>query len=77
MFEGIKNKLFKVPIYLSAGQEYISATIAQVMISAGITPDIFIQHRGHSTYLSYEAPPEELIDELLGYLKQFREKPHW
>ena len=29
-------------------------------------PNIFIQHRGHSTYLSFEAPMEELIDELLG-----------
>tara|TARA_R110000751_G_scaffold304684_1_gene420342 strand:+ start:81 stop:920 length:840 start_codon:yes stop_codon:yes gene_type:complete len=66
VFEGIRNKLFKVPIYLSGGQEYISATIAEVMIAAGINPDIFIQHRGHSTYLSYEASPEELIDELLG-----------
>ena len=66
VFGGIRNKLFKVPIYLSGGQEYISATIAEVMIAAGINPDIFIQHRGHSTYLSYEASPEELIDELLG-----------
>ena len=31
VFDGIKKGLFKFPIYLSAGQEYISATIAEVM----------------------------------------------
>ena len=66
VFQGIKDRLFKFPIYLSAGQEYISATIAQVMNQSHISPNIFIQHRGHSTYLSYEAPVDQLIDELLG-----------
>ena len=31
VFNGIQNKLFTLPIYLSGGQEYIPATIAQVM----------------------------------------------
>ena len=66
VFNGIQNGLFKFPIYLSAGQEYISASISEVMAERGITPNIFIQHRGHSTYLSFDAPIEELIDELLG-----------
>ena len=66
VFESIKNKLFKFPIYLSAGQEYISSSIAEVMSEKGVSPNIFIQHRGHSTYLAFEAPVEELIDELLG-----------
>jgi pyruvate dehydrogenase E1 component alpha subunit len=66
VFNGIKNKMFKFPIYLSGGQEYISATIAEVMKEKDIQPNIFIQHRGHSTYLSYDAPIESLIDELLG-----------
>ena len=66
VFDGIQNKMFKFPIYLSAGQEYISATIAQVMHEQNIQPNIFIQHRGHSTYLSFDAPVEGLIDELLG-----------
>ena len=66
VFDGIRNKMFKFPIYLSAGQEYISATIAQVAKDGGHEPNIFIQHRGHSTYLSFEAPMEQLIDELLG-----------
>jgi TPP-dependent pyruvate/acetoin dehydrogenase alpha subunit len=66
VFNGIKNKMFKIPIYLSAGQEYISASIAEIMNQNNIAPNIFIQHRGHSTYLSFDAPIEELIDELLG-----------
>jgi len=66
VFDGIKNKLFKFPIYLSAGQEYISSTISQVMKEQSVEPNIFIQHRGHSTYLSFDAPIEGLIDELLG-----------
>jgi len=66
VFNGIKNNLFKFPIYLSAGQEYVSATIAQVMSDKRLEPNIFIQHRGHSTYLSFDAPIEKLIDELLG-----------
>ena len=66
VFNGIKEGLFKFPIYLSAGQEYISATIAEVMKEKNISPNIFIQHRGHSTYLSHDASITELIDELLG-----------
>lgn len=66
VFDGIREGMFKFPIYLSAGQEYISASIAELMAEKNIQPNIFIQHRGHSTYLSFEAPMEELIDELLG-----------
>ena len=53
-------------MYLSAGQEYIPASIATILEKKGIEPNIFIQHRGHSTYLSFNASPIELIDELLG-----------
>lgn len=66
VFHGIRNKMFKFPIYLSAGQEYISASISEYMNQTNISPNIFIQHRGHSTYLSFDAPIEMLIDELLG-----------
>ena len=66
VFEGIQKKMFKFPIYLSAGQEYISASIAEIMSEMNINPNVFIQHRGHSTYLSHDAPVEQLIDELLG-----------
>ena len=66
VFDSIKAGLFKIPIYLSAGQEYIAASIAEYMFEKELQPHIFIQHRGHSTYLSYDAPIERLIDELLG-----------
>jgi acetoin:2,6-dichlorophenolindophenol oxidoreductase subunit alpha len=66
VFNAIKNKMFKLPIYLSAGQEYISCSIAEYMKEINIEPNIFIQHRGHSTYLAFDAPIENLIDELLG-----------
>jgi TPP-dependent pyruvate/acetoin dehydrogenase alpha subunit len=66
VFDGIKAGLFKFPIYLSAGQEYISASISECLKEQGIQPNIFIQHRGHSIYLSFDAPVVKLIDELLG-----------
>lgn len=66
VFNGIKSGLFKFPIYLSAGQEYISASISECLRDEDISPNIFIQHRGHSTYLSFDAPIDKLINELLG-----------
>ena len=66
VFEKLKNKTITFPAYLSAGQEYISATIATYMEINNIDPQIFIQHRGHSTYLNFGGNPKELIDELLG-----------
>lgn len=66
VFDLIRQGTFKFPIYLSAGQEYTAASIAECIISRNISPNIFIQHRGHSTYLSFEASVDELIDELLG-----------
>jgi len=66
VYKNVQNKNIKIPVYLSAGQEYIPASIATIMESKGIEPNIFIQHRGHSTYLSFGASPIELIDELLG-----------
>jgi pyruvate dehydrogenase E1 component alpha subunit len=56
------NGLIKCPIYLSIGQEAVSATI-----SAYFKHDlIFCQHRGHCTYLSFGGDISRLIDELLG-----------
>ncbi len=53
--------VIKMPIYLSLGQEHISAAIAAV------TTDfmVFAQHRAHSYYLSFGGDVEALIDELL------------
>jgi pyruvate dehydrogenase E1 component alpha subunit len=66
VYKNAQNKNIKLPIYLSAGQEYIPASIATVLEEQGIEPNIFIQHRGHSTYLSFGADPVALVDELLG-----------
>lgn len=66
VFDLIKAGTFKFPIYLSAGQEYTASTLSEVLYQKRIEPNIFIQHRGHSTYLSFDAPIEQLADELLG-----------
>jgi len=65
-FKQLKDKRIKLPTYLSSGQEFISATIAEIMNEMKVEPDIFIQHRGHSTYLSFGGDVVKLIDELLG-----------
>ena len=67
VFEQIKLGNIKFPAYLSAGQEYISATIAVALEEAGVTQrQIFIQHRGHSIYLSFGGDIDKLVLELLG-----------
>lgn len=65
-FQRIKEKQIKFPVYLSAGQEYIASTVAQICESKNAEPDIFIQHRGHSTYLAFGGDVTKLVDELLG-----------
>jgi pyruvate dehydrogenase E1 component alpha subunit len=66
VFDHIKSGDVKVPTYLSAGQELISATISTICESMSIKPMLFAQHRAHSTYLSFGGDPQKLIDELLG-----------
>jgi len=52
----------KCPIYLSIGQEAVSAAV-----SAFFPSDlIFAQHRCHSVYLAFGGDQGKLIDELLG-----------
>jgi pyruvate dehydrogenase E1 component alpha subunit len=63
VFEYIKQGKFKCPIYLSAGQEFIAATIACMTKK---DPLIFGQHRAHHTYISFGGDLIELMDELLG-----------
>jgi pyruvate dehydrogenase E1 component alpha subunit len=65
-YKKVQDKTIKIPVYLSAGQESTPCTIASYVANKNITPNIFIQHRGHSTYLAFDASPEKLIDELLG-----------
>lgn len=49
-------------VYLSVGQEAISAAVSVPMAGAWVLG----QHRGHSIYLSFGGRPEALVDELLG-----------
>ncbi len=66
-FKAIKSKKINIPVYLSAGQEYIPATLATIIKkSLRIKPLIFAQHRCHSTYLSFGGDRLKLINELLG-----------
>jgi|SRR3989344_6243605 len=53
----------KSPIYLSMGQEAISAALATTINK----PALFGQHRSHDIYLAFGGNPEKLIDELLGW----------
>jgi TPP-dependent pyruvate/acetoin dehydrogenase alpha subunit len=66
VFEQIQKKNIKFPTYLSAGQEFIAATVSEMVSSLKIKPLIFGQHRAHSTYLSFGGNINRLIDELLG-----------
>jgi pyruvate dehydrogenase E1 component alpha subunit len=66
VFEKVKDKTIKIPVYLSAGQESAPCSISSYLKDKNINPNIFIQHRGHSTYLAFDADPNKLIDELLG-----------
>ena len=66
VYEEVKSGSIKIPVYLSAGQEYIPNTIAEFYSHLPIQKrQIFIQHRGHSTYLSFGGDINELINELL------------
>lgn len=62
VIEAYKKGLITCPVYLSIGQESISAAISTVI------KDYYIlaQHRAHSVYLSFGGNPARLIDELLG-----------
>ena len=65
-FKKLQDKTIAYPTYLSVGQEFVAATIAQIVEDRNVEPDIFIQHRGHATYLSFGGDVVQLIDELLG-----------
>jgi TPP-dependent pyruvate/acetoin dehydrogenase alpha subunit len=69
VFENVKNKKINLPVYLSAGQEAISATISEICRVKKIKPLLFPQHRCHSTYLSFGGNLQKLIFELFGSQK--------
>lgn len=66
VFEQVKKKNIKIPVYLSAGQEFISSTLSTICEQKKIKPLLFPQHRCHSIYLSFGGDIKSLIDELLG-----------
>ena len=66
VINNIKNKNIKIPVYVSAGQEYISSTISTICKIKKIKPLIFGQHRCHSIYLTFGGNKGKLIDELIG-----------
>jgi pyruvate dehydrogenase E1 component alpha subunit len=61
VLEAYDKGLVNCPIYLSIGQESISAAISTVFSDCLI----FAQHRAHSVYLSFGGDPVKLRDELL------------
>ncbi len=65
VIQNVKKKNINIPVYVSAGQEFISSTIAAICEQKKIKPLIFGQHRGHSTYLTFGGDKSKLIDELL------------
>ena len=66
VIQNVKKKNIKIPVYVSAGQEFIASTIAAICEQKKIKPLIFGQHRCHSTYLTFGGDKSKLIDELLG-----------
>ena len=66
VFELVKDKKIKYPVYLSTGQEYIPSSISEIVKLKKISPLLFGQHRGHSLYLSFGGNIVKLINELMG-----------
>lgn len=66
VYKRVSCKEINFPVYLSAGQEYAPATIAQIVQEKKIKPLIFGQHRGHSIFLSFGGSITKLIKELKG-----------
>jgi TPP-dependent pyruvate/acetoin dehydrogenase alpha subunit len=66
VFKNVQKKNINIPVYLSAGQEVISASLAVICKMRRIKPLLFPQHRCHSIYLNFGGNTAKLIDELLG-----------
>ena len=62
----VNEKRIQIPVYVSAGQEFISSTISTICNLKKIKPLIFGQHRCHSIYLTFGGNKGQLIDELIG-----------
>ncbi len=65
--KAIKDGLVKVPTYLSQGSEFIPVVLKKALEDCGVKKaNIFIQHRGHSYYLTFIGNPLGLAKELCG-----------
>lgn len=60
--KAVRAKQVSAVVYLSTGQESISASVAGVLQE----PIVFTQHRGQAAYLAFGGEPRLIIDELLG-----------
>ncbi len=65
VFNNLKRKKIKIPVYLSAGQEFIPSSLAEICKLKKIKPLLFGQHRCHSIYLAFGGNPVKLIRELM------------
>ena len=66
VFKNAEKKRIKFPVYLSAGQEFISSSLSIICKQKKIKPTLFPQHRCHSIYISFGGNKKKLINELLG-----------
>mgnify|MGYP001350285808 FL=1 len=70
IFDKASQNEIRIPVYLSAGQEITPCAISSYLELCGLNDpnsrQIFIQHRGHSTYLAFGGDLKELYYELLG-----------
>ena len=62
VIKAFKDGRVTYPVYLSLGQEAVSAAMSLVVRDY----QIFTQHRCHAVYLAFGGFPEKLRDELLG-----------
>ena len=53
VIKNLKRKKINIPTYVSAGQEFIAASMATICEDLKIKPLIFGQHRCHSIYISF------------------------
>lgn len=67
LYKRVELGEIEFPVYMSAGQEYPSAVISEVFSAIfKLKANVFIQHRGHATYLSFGGSVERLILEMYG-----------
>ncbi|OUT97679.1 MAG: hypothetical protein CBC01_05465 [Betaproteobacteria bacterium TMED41] len=66
VYERVEKKILRGPVYLCAGQEYISSTLAFFFRKVKLKLQLFPQHRCHGTYISFGGDIDSLILELLG-----------